>query len=137
MLKALEKEKPTDEQLLSIKRENIEICYQGFLKGKQAIALMPYDAIATLALDGYCEFELYKSFLTHALNKCQKQLQTEIEDLKFKRRTAMAEEKEIEMTNLSVGDTIVEIMAKKMALVYFFSRAQEEKLENIYTKVDE
>jgi hypothetical protein len=137
MLKAPEREKPTDEQIMSMKRETIEVCYQSFLTGKQAIILMPYDAIATLALDDLCEFNLYENFRTHAFHFMQRHISNEIEDYKLKRKMTLVESKEKELANLSVGDEIVERTAKKMALVYFFSEAQKAGLKYIYTKVDE
>jgi hypothetical protein len=135
--KEAEKPKPTDEQILSIKRETIEVCYQGFLNGKQSIALIPHDAIATLALDEHCDFTLYENFRTHALHYVQKHLSNEIEDYKLRRKAAMVESTQKELAALSVGDEIVERTAKKMALVYFFSEAQKAGLKNIYTKVEE
>ena len=132
-----ESPKPTDEQIMSMKRETIEVCYQSFLAGKQAISLMPYDAIATLALDDLCEFNLYENFRTHALHFMQRHISNEIEDFKLRRKITLVESKEKELANLSVGDETVERTAKKMALVYFFSEAQKAGLKNIYTKVDE
>lgn len=128
------KEKPTDEQILSIKRETVEVCYQEFLKGKQSIALMPHDAIATLALDGYCEFNLYERFRPQAFQRVVAQLKNEIEELRIKKRVALIQEKQVVIEHLSIGDEIVERMAKKMALVYFFSEYQKQGIRNIYVK---
>lgn len=136
LLKAPEKEKPTDEQLLSEARECIEDYYQKFLQGRlQSFKLLPNYAIAHLALDGYCSFDLYEMFLTKAQELIGKEILSEIEDLKMRRKNLLIADKEMELCDLSVDSNRVINLAKRMALVYFFNEAKKSGLKQLYEKV--
>ena len=68
-----EKPKPTDEQILSLSRENIEFKYQQFLQGKTSFTILPETGLATLALDGYCDFNIQEDFVQKAIENIKKE----------------------------------------------------------------
>lgn len=125
---------PTDEQLLSMKRELIEMKYQDFLKGSSSFTMQPADGIATLALDGFCDFEIYEDFLEKALSIKKREMKKSIEDAKLQGRTAFAEDSIVEMDFLNECNELVILLAKKIALIFCFLKFKEAGYLNIYFK---
>lgn len=133
--KQIDKPKPTDEELMSMKRELVELKYQDFLKGHSSFVSMPDTGIATLALDGFCDYDLYQDFLDKALESTIKQRANQIEEYKLSGKTALVKQAQQELQVLVTEDPIVIILAKKMALVYCFCRFQAARYDKIYTDV--
>ena len=131
-------EKPTDEQILSDKRESIEEYYQDFLNGKKhSFKLLPHFAIAQLALDDYCSYDLYEMFVEKAKELIGKEILNEIEDLKLRRKNSLVTDKENELCELDITSDRVIKLSKKMALLYFFSEAKRKGLPSLYKKVED
>lgn len=138
LLEAPEAEKPTSEQIESANRESIETYYQDFLSGKQqSFKLLPHFAIAQLALDEYCSYNLYEMFVERAKEIIGKEILNEIEDLKLRRKNLLVTEKEKELCELDVTTDRVVILSKKIALLYFFNEAKKAGKQNIYVKTNE
>lgn len=123
---------PTEEELLSMKREVIENRYQGYLEGNLSLSLLPDNGLATLALDGFCDFEIYKDFTGKAIGHCSKRLQKEITELQATQKTALAAQKSDELKNIDADNIDVVIVSKKMALAYCFYRFKEAGYKNLY-----
>jgi hypothetical protein len=131
-------DKPTDKEIESLNRETIESYYQDFLNGKQhSFKLLPPFAIAQLSLDGYCDFNLYEMFLEKSKEIIGKEILNEIDDLKLRRKNLLVTDKERELCELDNSTDRVIMLAKKMALLYFFNEAKKAGRLNIYVKEDE
>lgn len=132
-----EAEKPTGEQIESANRASIEGYYQDYLNDKQqSFKLLPHYAIAQLALDELCSFNLYEMFVEKAKELIGKEILNEIEDLKLRRKNLLVADKENELCELDVTTERVVILSKKMALLYFFNEAKKAGMKNIYVKID-
>lgn len=132
----IEKPKPTDDQLLQMKREVVQMKYDSFLKGISSFSLMPESGLATLALDGFCQIELYEDFLDKAFQSIQKRMQDDIDSHQQSFKMALAKELGEKKESLEANDVAVIALAKKMAFVYCFYRFKEAGYEKIYEMVE-
>ena len=127
-----EKPKPTDEQILSLSRENIEFKYQQFLQGKTSFTILPETGLATLALDGYCDFNIQEDFVQKAIENIKKEKENLITEYKSQGRLNLATNEGKEINELTALSPSVVILSKKMALMYCFYRFKAAGYENIY-----
>ena len=127
-----EKPKPTDEQILSLNRENIEFKYQQFLQGKTSFTILPETGLATLALDGYCDFNIQEDFVQKAIENIKKEKENLITEYKSQGRLNLATNEGKEINELTALSPSVVILSKKMALMYCFYRFKAAGYENIY-----
>ena len=127
-----EKPKPTDEQILSLSRENIEFKYQQFLQGKTSFTILPETGLATLALDGYCDFNIQEDFVQKAIENIKKEKENLITEYKSQGRLNLAPNEGKEINELTALSPSVVILSKKMALMYCFYRFKAAGYENIY-----
>lgn len=126
------KPKPTDEQVLSLSRENIEGRYQKFLLGNSSFNLIPDTALATLAIDGFCPFDLYCDFLDKAIENIKREKTKAIEEYKSTGKLNLVIKEKAEMSELNKDSVPVVLMAKRMAVVYCFYRFKTAGYKNIY-----
>lgn len=132
MKEAPEKPKPTDEQVLSLSRENIELKYQKYLAGNTSFNMIPDTSLATLALDGFCPFDLYKDFVDKAKEYIEKSKRNAIEEYKLALKNNMVERERKELAELTTESIPVILLAKKMAVVYCFYRFKAAGYTKIY-----
>lgn len=128
----VEKFVPTDDQLLSAKRETVEMKYQSFLKGNASFTMQPPDGIATLALDGFCEYDIHEDWIERAFTAQKREMQGQIEHAIMSLKKSVADKIRAEMEMLQATDDKVIILAKKMALVYCFYKFREAGWKFIY-----
>ena len=124
--------KPTEEELINMRRQVVEQRYQSFLKGQSSFVMQPADGMETLAMDFFCQEDLYKDFLEDACQKVKHELGTEREKLIMQCNTAYAEDKLKEIQETTIETPGVVILAKKMALVYCFLQFKKAGFPHIY-----
>lgn len=134
----LEITKPSDDEILNMKREVVEDRYQSFLTGKSSFVLFPPDGIETLIEDGYCEKDLYKTFFEKAKIDLSKSYKKQIEDAQINGRGNIIYQLENKLADLLEEDNSeVILMAKRMALLYCFNEFKKAGFKIIYIKENE
>jgi len=129
-----EKPKPSTEQVLSLTREYVEFKYQQFLTGKTSFNILPENGLATLAVDGFCDFNLKDDFVEKAMENIKKEKETLIAEYKSQGKLNLAANERKDIAELTTESASVIILSKKMALMYCFFRFKEAGYKNIYVE---
>lgn len=135
MKEEVEKPKPTDEEVMNMRRELVEGRYQSFLEGKSSFVLFPADGIDTLIKDGYCQHDLYVDFIMKAQQYLFNSYDKKIEDAtKGLNKNKVNDLKELREQLIEDDNVEVKILAKKMALLFCFYKFKEAGYKNIYVQ---
>jgi hypothetical protein len=139
IVNALPESKPSEEQVLNMRRSLIEDWYQSFLQKKARVVLFPEDGIDTLVNDKFCYEGIHNEFISQARERLVTSYNSQIDNAKLSGKAKQATELTARLDAIIADEAFVEVQlyARKLSLLYCFYRFKKAGYTNIYTRVEE